>query len=289
MQPGTIPAVVSGQADSGEWTCIFPDFRNQNRTGAERTMAYEKILFDLDGTLTESGPGITHAVQYALQQVGIEEPDRAELECFVGPPLNVMFRQRYGMDDETSAEAIKCFRKVYDGGMIFENRVYEGIPELLQELHEQGIQLAIASSKPLPMVHKVLEHFGLEKYFDVIVGGKPSAEEDNQSSADHKLQMVKEALMKMGVENASQDAGREKEGEVSPQCSKESRDKEKRENCAMVGDRCYDIKGALFNHVTAIGVTYGYGSREELEEAGADCIAESVTELRQLLNAPKDA
>ncbi len=225
-------------------------------------MAYSRILFDLDGTLTESGPGITHAVQYALQQVGIEEPDREKLECFVGPPLNVMFRQRYGMDEEESARAIRCFREVYDGGMIFENRVYPGVPALLEELHGRGIRLAIASSKPQPMVEKVLEHFSLREYFDVIVGAASSAEEDNRSGADHKLMIVQKALTELGLPSA-------------PEAAKP--------DCAMVGDRSYDIKGARFNHVAAIGVSYGYGSEEELEEAGAEAVAGSVEELHGLL------
>lgn len=225
-------------------------------------MAYFRILFDLDGTLTESGPGITHAVQYALQQVGIEEPDREKLECFVGPPLNVMFRQRYGMDEEKSARAIRCFREVYDGGMIFENRVYPGVPALLEELHGRGIRLAIASSKPQPMVEKVLEHFGLREYFDVIVGAASSAEEDNRSGADHKLMIVQKALTELGLPSAPE--------AVKP-------------DCAMVGDRSYDMKGARFNHVAAIGVSYGYGSEEELKEAGAEAVAGSAEELRSLL------
>ncbi len=225
-------------------------------------MAYSKILFDLDGTLTESGPGITHAVQYALQQMGIEEPDREKLECFVGPPLNVTFRQRYGMNEEETAKAIRCFREVYDGGMIFENRVYPGVPELLEELCGRGVRLAIASSKPQPMVEKVLEHFGLRDCFDVIVGAASSAEEDNRSGVDHKLMIVQKALAELGLPDA-------------PEAPKP--------DCAMVGDRSFDIKGARFNHVAAIGVSYGYGSREELEEAGADAVADSVEELRRLL------
>ncbi len=226
-------------------------------------MTYSKILFDLDGTLTESGPGITHAVQYALHQMGIEEPDRSQLLSFVGPPLNLSFKERYGMNEEQTAEAIHHFREVYDREMIFENEVYPGVPRMLKTLHEKGTRLAIASSKPENMVHKVLEHFGLKAYFDVIVGSNISEELDNKMGADNKLLMVQRALRELGVPAAEEDAVIE--------------------GCAMVGDRSFDIKGALANHVTAVGVTYGYGSRRELEEAGAEYIAEDVPQLQKLL------
>ncbi len=249
-------------------------------------MAYSRILFDLDGTLTESGPGITHAVQYALQKMGIVEPDRSQLECFVGPPLNVMLRQRYGMNEEESGRTIRFFREAYNGGMIFENRVYPGIRELLEELHDRRIRLAIASSKPAPMVQKVLEHFDLRQYFDVMIGAAASEEEDNQSGTDHKLQMVRQALEALGIP-AAQDSGQQ-EGTPGCACCRGKAGQEQGQghaDCAMVGDRSFDIRGALSNHVTAIGVTYGYGSRSELEAAGADYIAESVQELRTLLLA----
>ena len=226
-------------------------------------MKYSKILFDLDGTLTESGPGITHAVQYALHQMGIEEPNRSQLECFVGPPLNVSFREYYGMNEQQSAEAIHHFREVYDREMIYENEVYPGVPKLLKTLHEQGVHLAIASSKPENMVHKVLEYFGLKSFFDVIVGSSISEELDNKMGTDNKLLMVQKALRELGVLQSA---------EGVPIM-----------DCAMVGDRSFDIKGARANHVTAVGVTYGYGSRQELEEAGAEYIADDVRQLQEIL------
>lgn len=226
-------------------------------------MAFQNILFDLDGTLTESGPGITRSVQYALHQMGIEEPDLQKLEPFVGPPLNLSFRERYGMNEEETGRAIHYFRESYDTKGIYENNVYPGVRELLQQLHEKGSRLAIASSKPEPMVHRVLEHFGIAGYFDVIVGSHVEEELDNKMGADNKLLMVKKALQGLGL---SVESGH-------------------RKSYAMVGDRSFDMNGAKANHVTAVGVSYGYGSRRELEEAGADFIADTVEELGRILMA----
>lgn len=221
-------------------------------------MRFESILFDLDGTLTESGPGITRSVQYALHRMGMEEPDLEKLKPFVGPPLNLSFRERYGMNEKESEQAIHYFREVYDTRGIYENRLYPGIRELLQKLHPAGIRLAIASSKPEPMVHKVLEHFGIAANFDVIVGSCVEEELDNKMGADNKLRMVQKALQELGI-------------------------REEKRRCAMVGDRSFDMKGAKANHVTAVGVTYGYGSREELEAAGADFLAANAEELGTIL------
>lgn len=228
-------------------------------------MAYEKVLFDLDGTLTESGPGITHAVQYALHRMGIEEPDRSRLEVFVGPPLNVSFQERYGMSSEESRRAIHYFREVYDKEMVFENRLYPGAKELLDRLCADGVQMAIASSKPIHLVQKVLEHFGIRGNFAVVVGARIEEELDNQAGTDHKLAMVKKAL----------DELRELNGNETPEsfCRR----------CAMVGDRSFDIKGAKANGVAAIGVSYGYGTWQELSEAGADAIAADAKELYEIL------
>lgn len=268
-------------------------------------MAFQNILFDLDGTLTESGPGITRSVQYALHQMGIEEPDLQKLEPFVGPPLNLSFRERYGMNEEETGRAIHYFRESYDTKGIYENNVYPGVRELLQQLHEQGSRLAIASSKPEPMVHRVLEHFGIAGYFDVIVGSHVEEELDNKMGADNKLLMVKKALQGLGlsVESDSGAAGEPESamteepgptmtgepgpvmaGEPEPVMT-EALKRARRKSYAMVGDRSFDMNGAKANHVTAVGVSYGYGSRRELEEAGADFIADTVEELGRILMA----
>lgn len=268
-------------------------------------MAFQNILFDLDGTLTESGPGITRSVQYALHQMEIEEPDLQKLEPFVGPPLNLSFRERYGMNEEETGRAIHYFRESYDTKGIYENNVYPGVRELLQQLHEQGSRLAIASSKPEPMVHRVLEHFGIAGYFDVIVGSHVEEELDNKMGADNKLLMVKKALQGLGLsvepgggaaeepEPAmteepgpvmTEEPGPVMVGEPEPVMTEALR-QARRKSYAMVGDRSFDMNGAKANHVTAVGVSYGYGSRRELEEAGADFIADTVEELGRILMA----
>lgn len=247
-------------------------------------MAFQNILFDLDGTLTESGPGITRSVQYALHQMGIEEPDLQKLEPFVGPPLNLSFRERYGMNEEETGRAIHYFRESYDTKGIYENNVYPGVRELLQMLHEQGRRLAIASSKPEPMVHRVLEHFGIAGYFDVIVGSHVEEELDNKMGADNKLLMVKKALQGLGM-TGEPDSGAAGEPESA---MTEILRHARRKSYAMVGDRSFDMNGVKANHVTAVGVSYGYGSRRELEEAGADFIADTVEELGRILTAYGD-
>lgn len=248
-------------------------------------MAFQNILFDLDGTLTESGPGITRSVQYALHQMGIEEPDLQKLEPFVGPPLNLSFRERYGMNEEETGRAIHYFRESYDTKGIYENNVYPGVRELLQMFHEQGSRLAIASSKPEPMVHRVLEHFGIAGYFDVIVGSHVEEELDNKMGADNKLLMVKKALQGLGLTGEPEAA---EDPELVMTGRPETLRQDRRKAYAMVGDRSFDMNGAKANHVTAVGVSYGYGSRRELEEAGADFIADTVEELGRILTAYGD-
>ena len=229
-------------------------------------MAYTRVLFDLDGTLTESGPGVTGAVQYALQKLGIEEPDRSKLEVFIGPPLNISFQEFYHLTAEETQLAVHYFREVYDSKMIFENQLYPGVRELLKQLHTDGVQLAIASSKPDAMVHKVLNYFDIEADFDVIVGSADDEEEDGKAGKDNKQRMVEKALAQLRELNADG-------SDEAAFC----------EGTAMVGDRCFDIKGAKANHVAAIGVSYGYGSRKELTESGADAIAADTKELYEIL------
>lgn len=221
-------------------------------------MKIQAILFDLDGTLTASGPGITRSAQYALHRMGIEEPDASKLTFFVGPPLNLTFRERYGMNDEETARAISLFRERYDTKGVFENELYPGIVDMLKKLSISGHVLAVSSSKPQYLVEEVLSHFDIRKYFRVIVGSSADAEEDSRMGADNKAEMIRKTLTELAHMIPASPA-------------------------AMVGDRFYDINGAKANHLTAVGVSYGYGTREELEKAGADYVADTVTELEQYL------
>lgn len=214
------------------------------------------VLFDLDGTLTESGPGIMNAAKIALNHFGIEENNVENLHKFVGPPLTESFGQRYGMNEADTQEAIAVFRKYYNVTGIYENSVFEGIQEMLQQLKSNGLLLSIASSKPRPMIDIVVDHFDIRKYFDVIVG----CELDGTRS--QKKEVVDEVIRLFG-ELSGDDAVLE--------------------HSIMVGDRMYDVNGARECGLECIGVTYGYGTRQELQDAGAAYIVDSVNELGEKL------
>ncbi|MBR2047443.1 MAG: HAD-IA family hydrolase [Oscillospiraceae bacterium] len=211
---------------------------------------YQTILFDLDGTLTDSGLGITRAVQYALGQMGYEVPEREELFKFIGPPLHGSFQRFYGMDEATSVEAVRQFRVYYNEmGGILENEVYEGIREMLRDLKAAGKRLMIATSKPEPAAIRVMGHFGLDEFVPEIIGGRDDA------SRNTKGKVIAYALREYGVDPKT---------------------------AIMVGDREHDVLGALENGIPCIGVTWGYGDRPELENAGAIATfdrAEEVTEF----------
>lgn len=217
----------------------------------------DMILFDLDGTLTDSGPGITKSVQYALAAFGIDEPDLENLNCYVGPPLLESFMNFAGLSREEAKKAIVKYRERYEKEGILENELYEGIPELLAYLKEQGKTLAVASSKPEKYVEKILEHFEIRSYFTVVTGS-----EMNETRTE-KGEVIEETLRRLGAENSRSDV-------------------------VMVGDRSYDVIGARENGLLCVGVSYGYGGREELEAAGAAKICDTPEELKMLAEDPKE-
>lgn len=210
------------------------------------------VLFDLDGTLTDSGLGITKAAQYALKDQGIDEPDISKLGFFVGPPLNKTFMEHYGMDEKHMLRAVDKFREYYNPIGVYENAPYPHVEEMLKACHNAGLKLAIASSKPEVMVYKVLNHFKLTSYFDVIVGSELDGRRTD------KNEVVEEVLRRL-MANADE--------------------------TAMVGDRCYDMVGACNYDLMAVGVTYGYGTYLELKNAGADKIVDTVEDLKNYLLA----
>lgn len=218
-------------------------------------MAFSYILFDLDGTLTDPKVGITTCVQYALADAGIDEPDLDKLEPFIGPPLTNSFRDFYGMDEAQIKRAIEVYHVRFDETGIFENEIIPGIPELLKSLKDSGRRISIASSKPRPLVLRILEHFGIAQYFDAVVG----SEYDGRFAT--KEAVVEEALRQLVPADY------------------------RKEDVAMVGDRKYDIQGAKAHGLTGIGVSFGYAAEHELEEAGADYIVDTIEELQQLLLA----
>ena len=214
-------------------------------------MKKRNILFDLDGTLTDPGTGITRSVQYALQYYGIEETRREVLEAFIGPPLKEQFMKYYGFSPRQASEAIDHYREYFQETGIFENQVYPGIRQMLKALKDDGRILWVATSKPEPFAQRILEHFDLDGYFSCVAG-------------------------------ASMDETRVKKGEVIAYAI-ERMGAERRADLVMVGDREHDILGAAENGMDSIGVLYGYGSREELEQAGAGRIAKTVWELERML------
>ena len=210
------------------------------------------ILFDLDGTLTDPGLGITNSVAYALAHFGITVTDRTQLYRFIGPPLMDSFMEYYGFTEEQAQEAVKVYREYFADRGWAENTVYEGIEALLIELAAAGKTLLVATSKPQIFAERILNHFGLARYFTHICGVALQAPR-GYSKAD----VIREALAKVGVDDLS--------------------------TAVMVGDRHHDIDGARVVGLSSIGVLYGYGDREEHEAAGADAIAGNVDALRALL------
>ncbi len=211
---------------------------------------YNVILFDLDGTLTDPGLGITNSVAYALKHYGIEVEDRKSLYSFIGPPLRDSFMKYYGFGEEKAMEAIGVYREYFRDKGLYENEVYEGIRELLSKIKSSGRKIVLATSKPEEFSVRILEHFDLMKYFDVVAG-------------------------------ASMDEKRNKKGDVIRYAM------EKGDFTAvgaiMIGDREHDILGAKENSLPSIGVLYGYGSEDELKNAGADYIAETVEDIYKFL------
>ncbi len=208
------------------------------------------ILFDLDGTLTDSGEGIINCAILALEHFGCPIPAREEMRTFVGPPLHESFI-RHGVPADKTDEAIRVYRSRYIPIGAYENTPYPGVETLLQSLKQQGHTLYVATSKPEEMSVKILEHFGLAKYFDRICG-------------------------------ASMDTSRSsKEDVIAYLLSLCGRD----ENILMVGDTKFDVLGAAAHGIPAIGVAWGYGKVEDMEAAGAKAIARSMEELLALLNS----
>lgn len=214
----------------------------------------EYLLFDLDGTLTDPKAGITTCVQYALKSFGIDEPDLDKLEPFIGPPLRDSFMNFYGLTAEQAEEAVAKYRERFSDTGIFENEIYDGVPQMLKTLKDKGLHLAVASSKPKVYVDKILDHFDIAKYFQVVVGS------ELDGTRESKDEVVMEALRQLFGDKP-----------VEP------------DKVYMIGDRKFDVEGARALHVESVGVAYGYGSLDELKEAKADYIVQTVGELQKFL------
>ncbi|MBQ3170213.1 MAG: HAD hydrolase-like protein, partial [Clostridia bacterium] len=216
-------------------------------------MNYDAIIFDLDGTITESAPGIMKSSAYALEQMQKPVPGEDVLRKFVGPPLHKSFMDFCGLTDEEAQVAVAKYRERHTVIGWKEANVYEGILPMLLSLKKNGAYIALASSKPQPLCVKTLEYFGILPLFDKVIGP------DYQNKSGEKEFLIRSALP------------------------------ENYKNACMVGDRKFDMEGAKKAGVTAVGVGYGYGDKEELTTTGADIYCETVEDLKDALlgDAPR--
>ena len=206
------------------------------------------ILFDLDGTITDSGEGIINCVIYALERFGLPIPERDSLRYFVGPPLHESFIKQ-GVPAERAEEAVTVYRERYVPTGMFENSPYPGIRKVLETLKTKGHTLYVASSKPEWMCIEILKHFNLDQYFEQICGATMDTSRTN-----------KEAVIAYLIEQNG-----------------------KTDNMIMVGDTKFDVIGAKFHGIPCVGVSWGYGTVEEIEEAGASSVVFSMDELLKAL------
>ncbi len=213
---------------------------------------FEFILFDLDGTLTDSGPGILNCLEYALTDQDIDAPDQDSMRALLGPPLVDTFRDVFGMNNQQIAQAIDKYRERYHDIGLFENSVYEGVPELLAELQDAGLRMATATSKPEYSATRILQHFELDQYFEFIGAAALDGTRDSKS-----------LVIKHTLDNTN----------TSPTSH----------NMIMIGDRRHDVYGAREHGIDTIGVLWGYGDEAELEDAGVISIARDTAELANLL------
>lgn len=212
---------------------------------------FETILFDLDGTLTDSKDGILRSLRYALDKMGIPCEAERPLDCFIGPPLLDTLRTHFDLCDAHAHQTVVAYREYFTEFGMFENAVYPDVIELLEELQDDGRILVLSTAKPTPYAETILRHFGLDRFFPRVVGA------NLDGTRLHKDEVIAETLRQL------------------PAAAKRS--------IVMVGDREHDVLGARRNGLECIGVTYGYGTLEELQAAGAKWIVRSVAELGALL------
>ena len=210
----------------------------------------DTVFFDLDGTLTDPSLGITNSVMHALERMGREVPPREELYSFIGPPLITQFMEYCGISKKEAEQAVVYYREHFSEIGLFENVPYEGVGESISRIKASGKKVCVATSKPEVFAKRILDRFGLSMYFDFVCG----------ATMDEKRTTKREV-----IEYALEISG------------------SARENTVMVGDRRHDIEGAKACCMRSIGVTWGFGSKEELEGAGADFTAGSFVELEEII------
>ena len=226
-------------------------------------MTKRYILFDLDGTITDSSEGITKSVQHALKKLGIEENDQAMLRRFIGPPLDESFEKFYGFDKEKALKAVDYYRERYSDKGIYENVLFDGIADMFEGLKSDGYIIALATCKPEIYVPTILKHFDIEQYFDVAVGSELEG-----GKRRHKDDVIEEVLKQIM-----------KKMDIS-----ESDIVSVKADSIMIGDRKDDVLGAKEAGIESVGLRYGFAEKDELENAGADYILEKVEDILPFLN-----
>lgn len=213
-------------------------------------MKFKAVIFDFDGTLCETAPGVVKSARYALEAFGYSVPeDDKELEFFIGPPLLVTFQERYGADAQTALELVKKYRERYTNQGVYESDLYDGIDGLLASLKKDGLKIGIASSKPQKYIETLLERFNVMKYFDSVCGVSFTAD------CESKASIISRCMAALGAQS---------------------------EEVFMVGDKRYDIDGAKANGILSVGAMWGYGTKFEFIEAGADFIAEKPGDVESI-------
>lgn len=213
--------------------------------------AYDVVLFDLDGTLCDTGEGIRNSIRRALDEMNRPIPSDPELRRFIGPPLRDSFRDFCGMTQTEADEGVRRFRAYYNTEGWLQTRLYDGIAELLHDLGDAGVRVATATSKPEDAALRILERMGILPCFQAVVGSLPDG------ARSLKKELIPYAMQQCGVS--------------------------KGERVVMVGDTHFDAQGARQTGVDFIGALYGYGTREELVSQGAAVLAQSVAQLGRFL------
>lgn len=214
-------------------------------------MKFEYIFFDLDGTLTDPSEGIVNSVIHSLKKYGIEESDRDKLCIFIGPPLIDSYMKHYGFTKDEAIKAVEYYREYFSVKGIFENVIYDGIPQLLKKLSDSGRKVILATSKPEPFANRILEHFKIDKYFSFVAGATMN------ETRTQKDEVIKYAIEEYNITDIS--------------------------SAVMIGDRKYDIEGGKKSGLKTVGLLYGFGSKKEISDSNPDFTAESVEELKKIL------
>lgn len=212
---------------------------------------YDVIAFDLDGTLTNPERGLIASFVYALGKMGVDYGEKEELKRFIGPPIYEEWQRVFGFTPEESSEALLIFREYYSVYGWWDNEMYQGVPEMLRALCESGKKIILATSKPEVFARKILDLFDIAKYFDYVGGA------DTDKTRDKKHEVLAYSMASLGVTDTSR--------------------------VILVGDRVYDAEGARACGVDSLGVLYGHGSREEIENSGFNYICESVEDIAKTL------